>query len=53
MPFCNKTKVFYLFQRTQYMRMVVDNKATEQKKKKKIRLLIRLSNRNIVEDIEQ
>lgn len=51
MPFCNKTKVFYLFQITQYMRMVVDNKATEQKKK--IRLLIRLSNRNIVEDIEQ
>lgn len=39
MPFCNKTKVFYLFQRTQYMRMVVDNKATEQKKKKKNQII--------------
>lgn len=41
MPFCNKTKVFYLFQRTQYMRMVVDNKATEQKKNQIIDQIIK------------
>lgn len=41
MPFCNKTKVFYLFQRTQYMIMVVDNKATEQKKNQIIDQIIK------------